>query len=157
MCKRQRATLVISKLDRLARSVAFISRLMESGVDFVAVDMPHANRLTVHILSAVAEHEREMIAARTKAALQAAKARGVRLWAPDPSKGASIGRAAQAATADQFAANVRPIIADIQRAGVASLRNIAAALNARGVHTANGGTWHAATVRNVLSRAKEGA
>ena len=79
LCRRKKAVLVIAKLDRLARSVAFISNLMESGVEFIAVDMPEANRLTLHILAAVAEHEREMISQRTRAALAAAKARGVRL------------------------------------------------------------------------------
>src|SRR4051795_11943834 len=79
LCRLHGATLIIAKLDRLARNVAFISNLMESGVDFVAVDFPQANRLTVHILAAVAEHEREMIATRTKAALAAAKAHGRRL------------------------------------------------------------------------------
>src|SRR4051812_34693876 len=78
-CRRIGATLIIAKLDRLARNVAFVSNLMEAGVEFVAVDMPMANKLTVHILAAVAEHEREMISARTKAALAAARARGVRL------------------------------------------------------------------------------
>ena len=77
-CRKHKAKLVIAKLDRLARNVHFISGLMESGVDFVAVDMPQANRLTVHILAAVAEHEREMISQRTKAALAVAKERGVR-------------------------------------------------------------------------------
>jgi len=77
--KRHKATLVIAKLDRLARSVAFISEIMEGDVEFVAVDMPMANRLTVHILAAVAEHEREMISQRTKSALAAAKARGTLL------------------------------------------------------------------------------
>jgi DNA invertase Pin-like site-specific DNA recombinase len=82
-CKRQRAKLVIAKLDRLSRNLAFIATLMDSGVEFVAVDNPHANKLTVHILAAVAQHEREMIAQRTKDALQAAKARGVVLGNPN--------------------------------------------------------------------------
>ena len=79
LCRLHRATLIIAKLDRLARNVHFISSLMESGVEFVAVDFPQANRLTVHILAAVAEHEATMISARTKAALAAARARGVEL------------------------------------------------------------------------------
>src|SRR5256714_3172179 len=81
-CKKQKAKLVIAKLDRLSRNLAFIAALMDSGVEFIAVDNPHANKLTVHILAAVAEHEREMISERTKAALQAAKARGVKLGNP---------------------------------------------------------------------------
>src|SRR3954468_14416309 len=83
LCRRQRAMLVIAKLDRLARNVAFIANLMGAGVEFRGVDMPSATRLTLHILAAVAEHEREMISARTKAALAAAKVRGVRLGRPD--------------------------------------------------------------------------
>ena len=81
-CKKQKAKLVIAKLDRLSRNLAFIATLMESGVEFVAVDNPHANKLTVHILAAVAQHEREMISERTKAALAAAKRRGTRLGNP---------------------------------------------------------------------------
>jgi DNA invertase Pin-like site-specific DNA recombinase len=78
-CRASKATLIVAKLDHLARSVFFIASLMESKVDFIAADMPTANRLTVHILSAVAEHEREAISSRTKAALAAAKARGIKL------------------------------------------------------------------------------
>jgi DNA invertase Pin-like site-specific DNA recombinase len=81
-CKRLKAKLVIAKLDRLSRNLAFIAALMESGVEFVAVDNPHMNKLTIHILAAVAEHEREMISERTKAALAAAKRRGQRLGNP---------------------------------------------------------------------------
>src|SRR5262245_18387191 len=82
-CKRHKAKLVIAKLDRLSRNLAFIATLMDSGVEFVAVDNPHANKLTVHILAAVAQHEREMISQRTRDALQAAKARGKRLGSPN--------------------------------------------------------------------------
>src|SRR5215831_8698884 len=105
-CKKLRANLVIAKLDRLSRNLAFIATLMDSGVAFVAVDNPHDNKLTVHILAAVAEHEREAISERTKAALAAAKARGKRLGTPDP-KGAvkRMHRALKANTA-RFAANV---------------------------------------------------
>src|SRR6266516_3788877 len=97
-CKKHRATLVIAKLDRLARNVAFIANLMDGKVDFVCCDMPQATRLTIHVLAAVAEHEREMIAARTKAGLAAAKARGVRLGNVDlagANRGAALDRAAQ--------------------------------------------------------------
>ncbi len=151
-CKRHKAALIIAKLDRLARNVAFIANLMDAGVDFVAVDMPEANRLTVHILAAVAEHEREMISQRTKAALAVARARGVKLGSPVPQKGAPIGAAATKAKADQFAANVLPVIESIRAAGVTSLRGIAEALDARGIETARGGEWAAATVRNVIMR-----
>src|SRR5215470_7147974 len=102
-CRLRRATLVIAKLDRLARNVAFISNLMESGVDFVACDNPHATRLTIHILAAVAEHEREMISTRTVAALAAAKARGIKLGNPQLKPGdrwaARTARQARADTA----------------------------------------------------------
>jgi DNA invertase Pin-like site-specific DNA recombinase len=165
LCRKQKATLVIAKLDRLARNVHFISGLMQSGVDFVAVDMPQANRLTVHILAAVAEHERDMIAARTKAALAAAKARGKLLgWANRAHPARSKERQAQAAAqgaainrtkADRFAANVLPIVRQIKDAGIDTLDGIASALNARGVATARGGAWYPATVRNLLAR--EGA
>jgi DNA invertase Pin-like site-specific DNA recombinase len=82
-CRKHKARLVIAKLDRLSRNLAFVATLMDSGVEFVAVDNPHANKLTIHILAAVAEHEREAISERTKAALAAAKARGKRLGTPD--------------------------------------------------------------------------
>src|SRR5215471_5776281 len=93
-CKKHRARLVIAKLDRLSRNLAFIATLMESGVEFTAVDNPHANKLTIHILAAVAQHEREMISERTKAALAAAKARGQRLGNPQLDKAAKRGAAA---------------------------------------------------------------
>ena len=147
LCRQKRAVLVIAKLDRLARSVAFISNLMESGVEFVAVDMPQANRLTLHILAAVAEHEREMISQRTKVALAAAKARGTRLGNPRPDL-AKAGAAASA-TAARFRASVLPTIRALRAEG-RSLRAVAAELNSRGIVAAQGGAWYAASVRVVL-------
>jgi DNA invertase Pin-like site-specific DNA recombinase len=123
---------------------------MESGVEFVAADMPHANRLTVHILAAVAEHEREMISERTKAALAAAKARGKVLGNPDMLEISKRGVAALKANARRFAANVRPIIEEIMRAGATSHNAIAAKLNERNVRTARGGTWTHVQVGAIL-------
>ena len=159
-CRRHKATLVIAKLDRLARNVHFISGLMESGVDFVAADMPDANRLTVHILAAMAEHEREQISARTKAALRAARARGTKLGWEIPSRqqeqpvAARQGADRVIAEADSFAANILPIIHAIKAAGVTTLTGIAGALNARGIRTSRGGQWYPATVKNMLRREK---
>ena len=151
-CKKLKAKLVVAKLDRLSRNLAFIAALMDSGVEFVAVDNPHATRLTLHILAAVAEHERAMISERTKAALAAAKARGRKLGGPKLALATKLGNAANAANADRFAANVAPIIRQVQKSGATSLRAVAAALAARGIPTARGGEWHAAQVANVLKR-----
>ncbi|MDQ3482088.1 MAG: recombinase family protein, partial [Pseudomonadota bacterium] len=120
-CRLHRATLVIAKLDRLARNVSFIANLMDGGVEFVACDMPHANRLTLHLLAAIAEHEREMISQRTKAALQAAKARGVRLGNPNGAAALLEGCRAAAersagvrrAAAAQHAEAVAPLLAEL--------------------------------------------
>ncbi|MET4698857.1 DNA invertase Pin-like site-specific DNA recombinase [Constrictibacter sp. MBR-5] len=148
------ATLIIAKLDRLARDVHFISGLMKAGVEFTAVDMPAANRLTIHILAAVAEHEREMISARTKAALQAVKARGVKLGNPTNLDVAQANsRAVRVARAEQHAANILPIVRQIQAAGATSLRAVAAALNSRGVRTPRGGEWCATQVKRVIDTA----
>jgi DNA invertase Pin-like site-specific DNA recombinase len=149
-CRRQKAKLVIAKLDRLSRNLAFIATLMESGVEFVAVDNPHASKLTVHILAAVAQHEREMISERTKAALKAAKRRGTKLGNPELAKAAKRGTAAVKANARRFAANVLPIIKDIERSGVTSANAIAAKLNERNVKTARGGKWTHVQVGAVL-------
>src|ERR1700730_16270329 len=151
-CKRLKALLVAAKLDRLARNVAFISRLMESGVEFVAADMPFANKLTIHILAAVAEHEREAISARTKAALAAAKARGVKLGGPKLKQAQRRGIASNKANADRFAANVLAVIEQIKASGATSLRAIAEALTARGVATPHGGVWTPVQVTAVLRR-----
>jgi DNA invertase Pin-like site-specific DNA recombinase len=151
LCRKEKAVLVIAKLDRLARNVHFIAGLMESSVEFVAVDMPQANRLTIHILAAVAEHEREMISQRTKAALGAAKARGIRLGSPTPSIGSRAGVKVRCARAKQRAASVFPIVEDLKARGVCSLRGLADALNNRGIRAPQGGLWHAASVSRLIS------
>lgn len=151
-CRKHKAVLVIAKLDRLARNVHFISGLMESRVEFVAVDMPEANRLTIHILAAVAEHEREIISQRTKAALQAARVRGVKLGSPNPKKGAAIRSRVLQEKAEGFAYRVLPIIKELQLQGVTSYKGLARALNARGVPTTNNRQWYGKTVKNVLER-----
>jgi DNA invertase Pin-like site-specific DNA recombinase len=155
--KRHKATLVIAKLDRLARSVAFISEIMEGDVEFVAVDMPLANRLTVHILAAVAEHEREMISQRTKSALAAAKARGTLLGnRTNIDVAQRNSRAVRSKASAQFVQNAIPIIKQIQATGLTSLREVAEALNARGIRSARGGGWHPTQVKRVLERANQG-
>ena len=142
--------LVVAKIDRLARSMAFVSNLMENGTDFVCCDMPEANRLTIHIIAAVAEHERILISARTKAALAAAKARGVRLGGL---RGDSHLKAAAArsAKARQRGQTTRAVIEQIQRGGVTSYRGIAIELVARGIKTPRGKAhWFPASVRQAL-------
>ena len=156
LCRLHGSTLIIAKLDRLARNVHFVSSLMESGVEFTAVDFPQANRLTIHILAAVAEHEAAAISARTKAALDAAKKRGTKLgghrgYVPSQEQGA-VGRAKQAARASSKADDLAPILAELQAAGVTSLGGLARALNERGIPTAKGGVWSPMQVSRVLSR-----
>jgi DNA invertase Pin-like site-specific DNA recombinase len=155
--KRQGAVLLIAKLDRLARNVAFISALLESGGEVQACDMPEANKFMLHIMAAVAEQEAEAISARTKAALQAAKARGVKLGWAQPQRDAETHRAAVAtsakvrgAQADTFAERLRPVIQSF--AAGASLRDIARELNARGIVTPRGKEWQPAQVSRLLAR-----
>ena len=155
-CRLHRATLIIAKLDRLARNVAFIANLMDGGVEFVACDMPHANRLTLHLLAAIAEHEREMISQRTKAALQAAKARGVRLGNPNGAAAlldgcrlaAERSAGVRQARAVQHAVTVAPTLAELSANGL-SCRDMANALNGRGVPSPSGRSWYAEQVRRT--------
>jgi len=135
-CRKNKAKLVIAKLDRLSRNVAFIAALMDGNVEFVAVDNPHAAHLTLHILAAVAEHEAEAISQRTTAALQAAKRRGVVLGR----NGAEVLAPANRAAAMERACPLTPILAELTGAGM-SIRQIAAELTARGIPTAGGGRW----------------
>jgi DNA invertase Pin-like site-specific DNA recombinase len=153
------ATLVIARLDRLSRNAPFLLTLRDSGVRFLACDMPEANDLTVGVMALVAQQEREAISRRTSEALAAAKARGVKLGNPNGAaalRRAGKGGAALQATvrknADDFAAELAPVVAEIQAAGHTSLRGIAAELNARGIRTRRGGRWHVSNVRNLLGR-----
>jgi DNA invertase Pin-like site-specific DNA recombinase len=163
--RRSKATLVVAKLDRLARNVAFLSALMRSGVDFIACDNPHANRLTIHILAAVAEDEAERISARTKAALAAAKARGAKLGSARPGHwkgreaarlaGLARGRAVAAKVVSRHAAeayaDLAPTMKEWRTAGN-TLEGIASKLNAEGHTTRRGKPWNAVQVARVLER-----
>jgi DNA invertase Pin-like site-specific DNA recombinase len=157
MCKVHKATLIVAKLDRLARNVAFVSALMESGVKFVALDCREMNKFTIHVLAAVAEHEAALISARTKAALAAAKARGVELGRRDSeiakyaAEGSLAGAKVRSAQAIEYREQMLPIIEDIQTAGAETLREIAHQLNVRGIPARRGGAWTATQVMRVLA------
>ncbi len=156
-CRLHRATLVIAKLDRLSRNVRFIAGVMDSGVDFVACDTPFASRLTLHILAAMAEHEAAAISARTKAALAAAKARGVKLGNPNGAAGLLAGcrnAAAASVTSRRIAATERatalsPMLARMEADGIIGAQAVAAELNKRGVPAPSGGVWYSQQVRRV--------
>lgn len=147
LCRKERATLLIAKLDRLARNVAFVSSLMESGIEFVAADAPYANKLMIHILAAFAEHERELISIRTTSALQAAKARGVVLG----ENGKRLAKENKAA-ALQFSFGVELSVRDAISEGARTLAEVAAVLNNMGLSTREGADWSPGTVHRLLYR-----
>lgn len=146
-CRSKKATLIIAKLDRLARNLHFITGLMESNVDFVAVDNPNANRLTLQILAAVAEDEARRISERTKSALAAAKARGTRLGTTGHVRAKENKNAAR-----EFAEKLAPLIREIQSTGATTAAAIAAELNQRGVPTSKKGRWHPTSVQRLQRR-----
>lgn len=155
------AKLVIAKLDRLSRNAAFLLTLRDSGVPFVAADMPDACHLTVSILAVIAEHERKAISERTKAALAAAKARGQRLGHVATLRpGVAQERAVEAASAKarERAAKVAGLVEAIrEETGAISLRALARELTGRGILTAQGkAEWSAVQVARVLTMAAEG-
>ena len=160
LCRIHGATLVVAKLDRLARNVVFISTLMESGMAFIAVDLPQANKLTVHIMSAMAEYEAAAISTRTKEALAAAKARGTKLggyrWAVSTvaQTGGIASGMERGARATKRAHDLMPIVNSIREGGATSLRQIAAGLKERGITTPRGekSAWTAAQVHRLLAR-----
>ncbi len=153
-CRKHRATLVIAKLDRLSRDVHFISGLMKSGVDFIVADMPTATPVMLHIHAAIAEYERGAISQRTKAALQAAKARGTRLG--NPRWQDSIERARAARNGSPVPPPIVAAIAEQRQQGFA-LRKIAENLNNLGIRTPRGNTWHPETINNVLRKQEQKA
>lgn len=148
VCKAEHATLLIAKLDRLARNVAFVSRLMEAGVNFKAVDNPYADKLIVHIMAAFAEHEREQISQRTRATLQAAKARGVQLgrYGRDVLSGLNRQRSVE------FAHAMRLTLDALRTNGFTTLRSMADELNRLAVPTYRKGAhrWHPSTIHSLL-------
>ena len=164
--KLAKATLCVAKLDRLARNVAFTSRLMETGVDFVAADNPHANRLTIDIMAALAEHEAKQISDRTKAALAEVKRRGKKLGSHRPGhwdgheaqrrKGQRVackrGAASNKRQADEAYAFLIPIVVELRQSGK-SLRGISEALVAKGYTSRTGKAWTPMQIRRILLRA----
>jgi len=157
-CKVHHATLLVAKLDRLARNAHFLLGLKEAGIDFICCDMPAANRLTVGIMAMVAEEEAAMISRRTKAALESAKARGVKLGSPGnltpAGRKTGVQRSAEARREDSqhYAALLAPTLDEIRAEGVDSLRGIAANLNSRGIPARRGGCWTATQVSRLLTK-----
>ncbi len=148
-CKKHRATLVIAKLDRLARNVHFISGLIESRVDFVAADMPEADRAFLQMAAVFAEWEGRKISERTKAALAAAKARGVKLGITGKDRAKE-----NKAAADAVARSLRPVIKEIAAEGITTIRGVAEALNRRNTPTPRGGRWHPTSVARLFARGR---
>ena len=155
LCVEHKATLLVSKLDRLSRRVSFIASLLEDKrITFKVASMPHADAFQLHIHAALAEQERAFISLRTKQALAAAKARGVRLGTHRPAAAAATRRSK--AAADEFARTHAQMITPMRDQGM-TLRQIAAAMNSAQVKTRRGCEWTAWGVKNVLDRAAAGA
>lgn len=157
LCKVTGAKLVIAKLDRLSRDAHFLLGMQKAGVPFVAADMPEANEMVVGIMAVIAQAERKMISQRTKAALAAAKARGVKLGGPNGAshlRGRYQPQAVEAVRhqAQERAVELRSVIDDIKASGITSVRMIAHELNARGMVTPRGTTWHPTSVARLLAR-----
>jgi DNA invertase Pin-like site-specific DNA recombinase len=152
--RKEKCPVLVAKLDRLSRDVAFVAGLMAQRVPFIVAELgADADPFMLHLYAALAEKERRQISERTRAALAARKERGTKLGNPrNAGDAAAAGRKTQVAAAKQFAADVLPIIAKLREAGVTSYRGIAAALNGRGVRTARGGQWQVSNVRNLLAR-----
>jgi DNA invertase Pin-like site-specific DNA recombinase len=150
LCRRTKAILLIAKLDRLARNVAFVSSLMEGGIEFVAVDAPYANKLMIHILAAFAEHERTLISERTKAALAAARQRGIRLGLNGKRLAAQNHRSAVA-----FAETLRPNVELARMKGAKKLKDFCTAFNSARIPSREGNSWRPSTMHRLLARLED--
>jgi DNA invertase Pin-like site-specific DNA recombinase len=152
--KTGKCPVILAKLDRLSRDVAFIANLLAQRVPFIVAELGiDADPFMLLLYAALAEKERRLIGERTKAALAERSKAGVRLGNPvNATEAAALGRCVQVAEADRFAANVLPVITTLQSAGITDLRGLATALNARGIPTARGGKWHVSNVRNLIAR-----
>jgi len=157
-CRIHRATLVVAKLDRLSRDAAFLLNLKASGVRFTIAEMPEANELTVELLAVLAQHERRLISERTKAALAAAKRRGVRLGNPGHldrkarRKGTAASAVVRRKAAQQRAIDLAPTLEELRDDGAVSLHDLAREFNERGIPAPRGGEWMAAQVKRLLAR-----
>jgi DNA invertase Pin-like site-specific DNA recombinase len=151
-----RCFVLVSKLDRLSRDVAFVAGLMAQRVPFIVAELGRdADPFMLHLFAALAEKERRLISERTRAALQAKKAAGAKLGNPANLSAAGLaGRTAQVQAAAEFAARVLPVLKTVQKAGATTLAEITEGLNERGVRSAGGGKWHRSAVRNLLTRAQ---
>jgi DNA invertase Pin-like site-specific DNA recombinase len=151
-----KCSVLVSKLDRLSRDVAFVSGLMAQRVPFIVAELGRdADPFMLHLYAALAEKERRLISERTRAALAAKRANGARLGNPGIVAAGSLGRSVQTAVAEEFVASLMPVVEAIRSTGSTTLEAITEALNQRGIRSARGGKWHVSSVSNLLGRAQK--
>jgi DNA invertase Pin-like site-specific DNA recombinase len=154
-----RCSVLVSKLDRLSRDVAFVSGLMAQRVPFIVAELGRdADPFMLHLYAALAEKERSLIAERTKAALASKRVSGAKLGnRSNLDHAGALGRATQVAAADEFVSGLLPVVLAIRQTGAKTLEAMSQALNQRGIRTARGGAWHASSVANLFVRARRAA
>ncbi len=158
-CRQTRATLLVAKIDRLSRTASFLFTLRDSGAKFQALDIPEANTLTLGVMIVMSQHERELIAKRTREALAARRAKGLPMGTPRDlsayqERASELGCFANRAKAQERAKEIAPAIEEARAAGHTSLRQIAAYLNDQGIQTPRGKAWTATAVRNAMEQLK---